>query len=372
MKFRAVGAALTLTGLLLAVAPGMAHHEILAKFDDTKPTTLKGIVTLVDWANPHVHVFMNVAGGKELVNWAIEYESPIDLQKSGWNVDSLQPGDAITVQGIAARDGSHQAWSRSTTMTATGKTMLNARAATPPPVPSSPRPSPKAPDGHPRLGSVAGADGYWAYPSTTVLVQSSAKVDMDGFGLLKNIADASKVAPLQPWALGLYVNRQRRFLQDDPMYLYCKPPGGPRQFQQPYGLQFVEDRERQRIFVLLGSGNRNYRIIYLDGRGAKGQVEGDDDNPLYYGRSVGKWEGDTLALTTNGFNEDFWFTNGGLPHTEALKLTERFTRPDLDTLKYDLTIDDAGAYTKPWSTSWTLRWVAGEELPVHICQDNRP
>ena len=67
MKFRAVGVALTLSGLLLAVAPGMAHHEILAKFDDTKPLTLKGIVTLVDWANPHVHVFMNVAGGKELV-----------------------------------------------------------------------------------------------------------------------------------------------------------------------------------------------------------------------------------------------------------------------------------------------------------------
>ena len=85
MTFRAVGAALTLTGLLLAVAPGMAHHEILAKFDDTKPLTLKGIVTLVDWANPHVHVFLNVAGGKELVNWAIEYESPIDLLQSGWN-----------------------------------------------------------------------------------------------------------------------------------------------------------------------------------------------------------------------------------------------------------------------------------------------
>src|SRR6266446_3641324 len=112
MKIRAVGAAFTLTGLLLAVAPGMAHHEILAKFDDTKPTTLKGIVTLVDWANPHVHVFINVSGGKELVNWAIEYESPIDLQHSGWNVDSLQPGDAISVQGIAARDGSHQVWSR--------------------------------------------------------------------------------------------------------------------------------------------------------------------------------------------------------------------------------------------------------------------
>ena len=72
MKFRAVGAALTLTGLLLAVAPGMAHHEILAKFDDTKPTTLKGIVTLVDWRNPHVHVFINVPNAK-----GIEHFSPL-------------------------------------------------------------------------------------------------------------------------------------------------------------------------------------------------------------------------------------------------------------------------------------------------------
>jgi hypothetical protein len=205
-----------------------------------------------------------------------------------------------------------------------------------------------------------------------VLVQSGAKVDMDAWGLLKNIGDAGKVAPMQPWAQALYVNRQRRFLQDDPMYLFCKPPGGPRQFQMEYGLQFVEYRVRQRIFVLFGSGNCNYRIIYNDGRFQRGQVEGDDDNPLYYGRAVGKWEGDTMVVSTTGFNEDFWFTNGGLPHTEQLKMTERFTRPDLDTLKYDLTIDDSGAYTKTWSTGWTLRWVAGEELPVHICQDNRP
>ena len=196
---------------------------------------------------------------------------------------------------MTARDGSHQVWSRSTVMTAGGKAMLTAKALTPPAAPLSPRPTPRAPDGHPRLGSLPGSDGYWAYPSVTVLQQSGANVNMDAFGLLKNVADARKVAPLQPWALAIYQNRQRRFLQDDPMYLNCKPPGGPRQFQQPYGVQFVEDRERQRIFVLIGSGNRNYRIMYLDGRGAKGQVEGDDDNPLYYGRSVGKWEGDTLA-----------------------------------------------------------------------------
>ena len=101
---------------------------------------------------------------------------------------------------------------------------------------------------------------------------------------------------MQPWALALYQNRQRRFLQDDPTYINCKPPGGPRQFQQPFGVQFVEDRERQRIFTLIGGGNHNFRILYLDGRGQKGQVGGDDDNPLYYGRAVAKWEGDTLVV----------------------------------------------------------------------------
>jgi hypothetical protein len=156
------------------------------------------------------------------------------------------------------------------------------------------------------------------------------------------------------------------------MFLNCKPPGGPRQFQQPFGVQFLEDRERRRIFVLLGSGNSNFRLIYLDGRGHLGQIGGDDDNPLYYGRSVGKWEGDTLVLDTRGFNEDFWFTNGGLPHTEQLRLIERFSRPDFDTLKYDVTIDDPGAYTRQWSSGWTMRWVAGQELPRHLCQDNRP
>src|SRR4029079_8895969 len=119
--------------------------------------------------------------------------------------------------------------------------------------------------------------------------------------------------------------------------------------QQPYGVQFVEDRELKRIFVLIGSGNSNYRIIQTDGRTHAGQVGGDDDNPLYYGRSVAKWEGDSLVADTRGFNEDFWFTNGGLPHTEQLRLIEKFTRADFDTLKYEVTIEDSGAYTRPWS-----------------------
>ncbi len=96
-------------GVFLAAAPVVAHHAISAKFDENRPVTLKGLVSKVDWLNPHVHIFIDVQNGNTSSNWAIELESPVDLQKGGWNRDSLKPGDAITVQGISARDGSRQA-----------------------------------------------------------------------------------------------------------------------------------------------------------------------------------------------------------------------------------------------------------------------
>ena len=374
MKLITRGLAVASVLAVFAGATLVAHHSVAAKFDESKTQTLTGIVTLVDWRNPHVHVFLNVRGAKgEWVNWAIELESPIDLQDSGWNRESVQPGDSISVTGFPARNGSRQVWSNRMTISQTGRQVLNVKPSAPA-APLAKRPAPMGPNGQPRLGIVpGGADGYWAYPTSTVLVESTAKVDIRPDGLLRNPAvDAAKVAPFQPWALGVYRLRQSRFLQDDPQFVNCKPPGGPRQFQQPYGVQFVEDPDRQRIFVLIGGGNHNYRIIYLDGRSHLGQVGGDDDNPLYYGRAVGKWAGQTLEVDTRGFNEDFWFTNGGVPHTDKLRLLERFTRTDFDTLRYEVTVDDPGAYTRSWSTGWELRWVGGAELPAHFCQDNRP
>jgi len=357
--------------LFLLSVPLSAHHAIVAKFDESKPVNIEGTINQVDWKNPHVHLFMEVRNAGRTEQWAVELESRVDLVRSGWTRDSLRPGDAVKVQGIAARDGSKQVWAKSVALASTGKRVLDVTATAPAARKDVP-PTPRWPDGQPRLGPPPGLTGYWAYPSSTALMETGANVAMDANGLLRNIADADKVAPLQRWAKDLYVLRQRNLLKDDPMYLYCKPPGGPRQYQLPYGLQFVEDRNFKRIFVLIGSGNRNFRIMYTDGRKNEGLLSGDADNPLYYGRSVAKWEGDALVVDTSGFNERFWFSKGGLPHTEQLRLTERFTRSDLDTLKYEVTINDPGAYTRPWSTSWTLRWVDGEELPVYFCQENRP
>lgn len=354
------------------VAGAMAHHPIQGKFDPADQANISGVVTKVDWRSPHVHLFMNVREGNTVDNWAIELENPYILVNNGWDEESLLPGDAVTVAGMKARNGSRQIWGEQVTLTDTGRLVYTVTDTTPP-KPLAKRPVPRWPeDNRPVLGAApGGVGGIWSYPTETALVEDGINVAMNEYGLLDNIRDASRVAPMQDWALARYVNRQERSLRDDPMYLDCKPPGGPRQYQSDLGLQLIEDKANQRIFVLLGSGNRNYRLIHMDGRDQIGLVGGDDDNPLFYGRSTGHWEGDTLVVDTTGFNEGFWFTNGGLPHTDMLSMVEKFTRTDFDTMHYEVTIDDPGAYTRPWTASWDLSWVGGGELPFSLCQNNR-
>ncbi len=358
--------------IFLAVGSVAGQHTLAAKFDLTKPLTLTGTVTQVDWANPYAHILMKVAGKPRPVIWAVEIESPILLVRNGWSQSSLPIGETITVQGFRARDGSNQLSGNTVTITSSKRAVYSGANSPRPERKVASGPVPRWPSGQPRLGPPPGETGYWGNPSRGYMVQDGANVAADAYGLLKNIADVDKVAPFQRWARDLYEYRQRNFLKDDPMFLACKPPGGPRQFQQIYGLQLVENPEFNRIFVFLGGGNRNRRIMWTDGRPHIGQINGDADNPLYYGRSVARWEGDTLVSEVRGFNEKFWFDNGGLPHTEQLKLTERFTRLDMKTLRYQVTIDDPGAYTKPWTSTWTLEWIPGEELPYFLCQDNRP
>jgi hypothetical protein len=367
MKYPVLGLLAIAVVAIVALAPLSAHHEISAKFDPAKTMTLSGVITKVDWSDPHAHIFVNVTQGGNVANWAVELESLADLQRSGWTRDTVKVGETLRVQGMTARDGSRQIWGNQ--VTAGGKRVFEVRPLQGPS--GAGGPTPRWPDGQPRLGPPPGQTGYWALPSQTIL--SEVAVQASPMGLLRNLADIDKVAPFQRWARDLFEYRQRNFLKDDPQYLQCLPPGGPRQYQLPYGVQFVEDRDHKRIFVYVGSVNRNWRLMYLDGRPQRGSLRsGDADNPLFYGRPVGKWDGDTLVIDTIGFNERFWFSNGGLPHTEKLHLIERYSRPDMNTLRYEVTIDDPGAYTRSWKSSWTLKWIAGQEMPINLCQDNRP
>jgi hypothetical protein len=189
---------------------------------------------------------------------------------------------------------------------------------------------------------------------------------MNDDGLLLNISDADKVAPFQPWAKALYEYRQRTLLKDDP-YSRCLPPGGPRQFLMPNGFQFIEQPEVGRILILHGGGDRNWRAIYTDGRT---QGTADEVVLTYYGNSVGRWEGDVLVVDSIGYNEKFWMSSGGLPHTEALHLIERFTREDLNTLKYEVTVDDPRTYRRIWTGGWTMQWMPDQEIQEYFCEEN--
>ncbi|MES2606858.1 MAG: DUF6152 family protein [Pseudomonadota bacterium] len=113
---------LAVTALLLVGGSAYAHHSFTAEFDAEKPKSLTGIVTKVEWTNPHVWIYMNVkdpATGKT-VNWGAELGPPHGLQRSGWRRDTLQIGTEISVDGFLARNGADRVNARTVTVTGTG------------------------------------------------------------------------------------------------------------------------------------------------------------------------------------------------------------------------------------------------------------
>src|SRR5207244_9551708 len=97
MRFSVLGSLAISVAVFLTIMPVSAHHPIAAKFDPARAVTLRGSVTEVDWANPHVHVFMNVRDSSGVMNWAVELESPIARRSRNWNRYKVERGDAISV-----------------------------------------------------------------------------------------------------------------------------------------------------------------------------------------------------------------------------------------------------------------------------------
>jgi hypothetical protein len=105
--------AAALAMVLAAGAPAIAHHSFGAEFDGEKPFEYRGVVTKIEWLNPHVYFYMDVEGADEVVNWAMEMGSPNGLMRRGWTRNSLRIGDVVEVEGSLARDGSAKGNARS-------------------------------------------------------------------------------------------------------------------------------------------------------------------------------------------------------------------------------------------------------------------
>lgn len=204
---------------------------------------------------------------------------------------------------------------------------------------------PAAPRAQPGSSQAADLSGDW-----------TPDLRRGGFGQSLSISDIRGAKrgqeddiPYQPWARAKTMAEKPSTGPDpkfgestDPQVLYCEPPGVPHIYLWPIKTKFIQTPEAVYILYELGP---YYRIVWLNAK------HPDDPDPQWWGHSIGSYEnGKTLVIDTIGFNDKTWLDQMGHPHTEQLHLIERYTRVNETTMELDMTIDDPGAYTKPWNS----------------------
>jgi hypothetical protein len=169
-----------------------------------------------------------------------------------------------------------------------------------------------------------------------------------------------EVPPLQEWAAKL-AKEHASHPGDDPR-AQCLPTGVVRTNALDLA-KFVHTPNL--LLIVLEGSVPGMRQVFLDGRRHPA-----DPNPTWLGDSIGTWDHDTLVVDTIGFNDKGWIDNAGSPQTERLHVIERFSRSDLGHIDLEITIDDPGAYTRPWKVHRQLHLAPDEEIREYICNEN--
>jgi hypothetical protein len=164
-------------------------------------------------------------------------------------------------------------------------------------------------------------------------------------------------ANAQPWVNDLVRQRQREYHKTRPSY-QCLPSG-------PEADRFAGWKRVLQTPTAIAILNEDltYRMIFMDGR----ELEADPA-PSWMGHSVGRWDGDTLIVDSVGFNDKTWLSRYGQPHTEALRVRERYRRPDFGHLQVEVTFTDPAAYAKPWGFTAHMALAADTEMLESICE----
>ena len=196
------------------------------------------------------------------------------------------------------------------------------------------------------------------------------KPDLSGFWMpenptkhLLNLAADMKPeeVPLKPWARDLYNKRIETNGKDHPG-VSCLPSGIPEKDNIPDGLKLVQTED---LTLLLHESRTIYRQIFTDGRPLP-----KNPMPTWMGYSIGHWDKDTFVVETIGQNGRTWLDMKGLPGTEALRVTERYSRPKIGHMDIAVTIDDPKAYTKPWTIKMNQTIKLDTDLLDYICLEN--
>jgi hypothetical protein len=177
------------------------------------------------------------------------------------------------------------------------------------------------------------------------------------FDLIQNLQDE---AIFRPAAQAVLQRRVADFRRDDPV-TNCLPGGPSDMLSTTYRIM----QSPAVIALLYENGTGRYRQIYMDGRRLPA-----DPNPTWLGYSVGRWEGDTLVVESSGFNDRTWLDRAGHPHSEKLRVTERFRRVDFGHVEYQITFDDPETLTRPLSLSLPVGYRADTDMLENVCNEN--
>jgi hypothetical protein len=223
-------------------------------------------------------------------------------------------------------------------------------------------------DGAVNLGPLPGESGVWEIDYNENMADfipaGRGNRDVRSVRRIRGSAAEPQV-PFMPWSAAVYDYNVGNFAKYDPES-YCDPPGGPRLFTAPYPMEIVQIPGQKRIFFLFEVSHL-WREVYLDGREHPVTATG-----TWLGHSVGRYEdgGRTLRIDVANFNEGTWLDFAGHPHTNLLQVVEKFTRPTRNQLHYEAMIDDPGAYTRPWTVAWDMKWWPKGQLDEYICTEN--
>jgi len=232
---------------------------------------------------------------------------------------------------------------------------------------ASPRSAvPRGPDGKPDLTGVwqggSTIRGSWDEANAGPGVGGSGKNPNAPTTLSSNDRPAGREgAPYQDWAAKKVLESFNKRGIDDPT-ARCLPAGVPRSVM--LGLFPQKIIQTPKEIVVLYEYMNTFRTIPLNARHA------DDLLPSYMGDSVGHWEGDTLLVDVIGFNDKTWLAGTGTFHSEALHITERYTRVDKDQINYEVTMEDPKVLTKPWTLRSTIMLREGTRLEEYVCIEN--
>jgi hypothetical protein len=215
---------------------------------------------------------------------------------------------------------------------------------------------PRTPDGKPNLSAPV--------PRTI-----DGKADLSGLWnkispkYSRNIAADLKPEEIQPWARTL-VEQRREDLGKEYMNVKCVPLGpGYAMSADSTGAEMMKIIQTPGLILILNP-DLTYRQIFLDGR----ELE-PAPNPSWMGYSVGHWDGDMLVVESFGYNDRTWLDHDGHPHTESLRMTERYHRRDFGNLDIEVTLSDPAVYSRPWTVAVRAELAADTEMIEWVCNE---